>query len=228
MKKLLFTVLILFTLSMSLSAVDFTIGPKATFGDYSYRGDDWKTMKNNYDIKDEFSPSFSGGVFFITHFSPLFSIQVDGLYSYQTMRNEYTSISEWEQYNFSSIGIPIYARFDFQAGSVNLFLLAGPRFDILFDKYTYKDSLGNTGSDSLSDNDFNSFMVGISLGGGVSFTAGPGKMEVGVVYNSAFTKTDPDYEIFGNGFELQLGYGFSLSGNNNTNTSSGSGKSNSW
>jgi hypothetical protein len=38
MKKLLFVILILFTLSMSLSAVDFTIGPKVAFGDYGYWG----------------------------------------------------------------------------------------------------------------------------------------------------------------------------------------------
>jgi len=208
MKKMLFVVLILFTLGMSLSAVEFTIGPKVTFGDYSYWGSDWKEYKDDYVEKDKFSPSFSGGVFFITHFSPLFSIQVDGLYSYQTFRSG--DSSGWEQENFSSIGIPIYARFDFQTGSVNLFLMAGPRFDILFDKFSVKYNDGTTYDDSLSDNDLKGFVVGMSLGGGVSFTAGPGKLEIGAVYNTVFTKMDTVSEWFTNGIELQLGYGFTF------------------
>ena len=209
MRKLLFIVLVLLSIGLPLSAVDFTLGPKVSFGDYSYRGSEWKDYKDWTGDKDLFSPSFSGGVFFITHFSPLFSLQVDGLYSSQSYRYG-TSSSDWGQETFSSIGIPVYARFDFQTGSVNIFVMAGPRFDILFDKMKLKDNDGNTGESSLKDNDFNSFMVGLSLGTGISFTAGPGKMEIGAVYNTVFTKVDPDLDLFNYGIELQVGYGFAL------------------
>lgn len=209
MKKLLFIALILFAIGLPLSAVDFTLGPKASFGDYSYWGSDWKDAKDLHGYINYFSPSFSAGVFFITHFSTLFSVQVDGLYASQTYQFGQSS-SDWDQYGYSSIALPVYARFDFQTGSVNIFVMAGPRFDILFDKIKIKYSDGSSSEDSIKDSNLNSFMVGLSLGAGVSFTAGPGKMEIGAVYNTVFTKLDPDADLFNNGIELQLGYGFAL------------------
>jgi hypothetical protein len=148
------------------------------------------------------------------------------LYLHRTFR--YGDSYYWIQDNFNSISIPIYARFDFPTNSVDIFLLAGPRLGLVFDNVSFKDSNGNTGSATLANSGVNNFLFGISLGGGISFNVGIGKMEIGAVYNTVFTQLFPGYEYYSNGIELQLGYGFSLSGNNSTNTSSGSGKSNSW
>ena len=64
MKKVLFGIVLALLVSMSLSAAEFTIGPKAAFGDYGYAGSDWNALKSVTGIKDKLSPSFAGGVFF--------------------------------------------------------------------------------------------------------------------------------------------------------------------
>ena len=207
MKKLLILSVVLLTMALPLFAADFSIGPKAVLGEYSFRGSDWKDDKDTLAIKDKFSLSYGGGLMFNLGLTEMFSIQLDALYLYSTVRAG--DDSGWNQFNSSSINLPLYARFDFPVGSVNLYLMGGPSFTILFDKYKIKDNNGNTTDYTLNDDDKN-FLIGISAGAGVAIPAGPGNLDIGAVYNTTFTKVVTDYKRYFSGFEFQVGYGFKL------------------
>jgi len=207
MKKLLILSVVLLTMTLPLFAADFSIGPKAVLGEYSYRGSDWKETKDSLAIKDKFSLSYGGGLMFNMGLTEMFSVQLDALYLFSTVRVGNDSV--WAQNNYSSVNLPLYARFDFPVGSVNLYLMGGPSFTILFDKYKTKDNNGNTTENTLSDDEKN-FLIGISAGAGVAVPAGPGNLDIGAVYNTNFTKINPNNSTYFQGFEFQVGYGFKL------------------
>ena len=205
MKKILLLMVILSVFVLSLPAADFLLGPKIGLGDYNYYGYDWNSYKNYYDIKNKFTVSFSGGLFFNSRFSDLFSLQIEALYSYRSFR--YGDVN-WFQENYNAITFPIYARFDFDTGKVKPFLMVGPRLGFVFNEFTIKHSSGGT-IDAIMLG-ANNFMFGFSLGGGFSFPAGSGKFDAGIVYNNTFTQIFTDWRTYSQGFEIQLGYGFAL------------------
>ncbi len=208
MKRFLIMTILILSVALSLSAVDFTIGPKIAFGDYGYRGSDWSDFKTATGLKNMLSPSFVAGVFFNPQFSKLFGIQIEGVYTYTTLR--YGDSANWIQEMYSAISVPIYVRLNFGSGPSGFYLLAGPRFDIYFETVKYKESLGFTDEYTFSDAGYNSFLIAIALGGGFSFPAGSGKMDIGLIYSTNLTRLVDDSDVFAQGIQIQIGYGFLL------------------
>jgi len=210
MKKLTALVLVALIVATSASAVDFMVGPKVTVGDYSYRGSDWKDWKDFVGIKDKLSFSFSGGVFANLQLTSMIGVQVEGLFTRASFR--YGDSSSWVQYSNYAIGVPVYARFDYDLGDYGVYVLAGPRVDILFDKVKAKDSTGATATLSLKDDQGYDklFVIGAAIGAGVSVPAGSGVLDFGVGFNTGLTKVMDDYKGYPYSFDIQIAYGIGI------------------
>ena len=209
MKRFLVVMAVLVLVGASVSALEFNIGPKVSIGNYAYRGPYWRDIKDTNDIKDKISASFAGGVFINPQFTPLFGLQLEALYTRASLR--YGDSSDWVQYSLSSFTIPVYARLNFDLGGLGIYALAGPRFDFLFGKVKYKDSDGITSETALEDTTVRPVQIGAAICAGVMLSAGPGKLDIGLNYNTTFnTFTDSGDERYIYGLEIQLGYGFLL------------------
>ena len=199
MKKFLFAVVTLFTMSLSSQALSFDWGLQAG----------WNLTKMSFD-KDNFNGKNTSG-FFVGPKINLgiiagFGVNVAAEYNYQRLKYENETTGNTDSKVTHSIEIPINLRYSFGIGKINIYAETGPQFGFV---------VGNKNWNKLFTND--NMLTTWNLGAGVRFT----HLELGLNYNfglgkvgesilsnigSGLVGTADDYKA--NSFQLHAAYYF--------------------
>lgn len=216
-----FIVLMILIASGSVSAVEFTPGVSAGLNLGWFSGDDWDDMVDYFDASNDSKIGYSLGLFLDMAFTESFSIQPElnftvsggGVSADNLYDADYGVYYDEELTETAKIlNIPLLFKFKIPAGRNKISLFAGPLFGLLLGdiKVTDKVTVEGYGSDS-ADVDIeadNNFVFGFTLGGGLEFPMGNGKMFTDLRYSHTLTSFFDDDDTKANSIGINLGYGF--------------------
>ena len=217
MRHWAFGAVLLLLTTVPTAAGEVSGGPKLAVGDYSYRGPDWQAASDFFGYRNQMSVSACGGFFlrilttsFFGQNALPYGLEADVLFHISSFQYG-TSRDDWVRYTYAYISVPLYARFNFPFGSgVGWFMMGGPDVKLFFDTYWGKDSSGNTAESSLRAEDRKHLLFGAALSTGVYIPTGGGTLDVGLGFNTTFSRSDVDntWKRYNNGLEIQFAFGF--------------------
>jgi len=208
MKKFPLAVLALILILSPLTAQTVTIGPKVSFGSGVERGADWDNTLQLTSTSNKFSLTYAVGGTAVVQFTPLLGLQADFLYSRLSFKHG--DDSDWTQYSWNILSVPIYVRFSHTLGHISAYALAGIGIDLFFGDLTISYSSGINLTTDIRDVFENSLYVSVAAGAGVTLPLSPGYFDLGLRYRTGLTDRYNGSDMFNQAILLDAAYRFNI------------------